>query len=83
MKTRIQHATIVNEGKRFVGTVTVENDKIMSVIPDSAGLKCLPDADRIVEAEGMYLIPGVIDDHVHFREPGLTHKADKIGRAHV
>lgn len=76
MKTRIQHATIVNEGKRFVGTVTVENDKIMSVIPDSAGLKCLPDADRIVEAEGMYLIPGVIDDHVHFREPGLTHKAD-------
>lgn len=76
MRTRIQHATIVNEGKRFVGTVTVEDDKIMSVIPGSAGLNCLPDAGRVVEAEGMFLLPGVIDDHVHFREPGLTHKAD-------
>lgn len=76
MRTRIQHATIINEGKRFIGTVTVEDDRIMSIIPDSDRLKDLPAADRIIEAEGMFLIPGVIDDHVHFREPGLTHKAD-------
>lgn len=76
MRTRIQHATIINEGKRFTGTVTIEDDKIMAVIPDSDGLHCQPEAERVVEAEGMFLIPGVIDDHVHFREPGLTHKAD-------
>lgn len=76
MRTRIQHATIVNEGKRFTGTVTIEEDKIMSIVPDSAGLNSLPVADRVIEAEGLFLIPGVIDDHVHFREPGLTRKAD-------
>lgn len=67
MRTRIQHATIINEGKRFTGTVTIEDDKIMAVIPDSDGLHCQPEAERVVEAEGMFLIPGVIDDHVHFR----------------
>ena len=76
MRTRIQNATIVNEGRRFTGTVTVEDDKILSIIPDAEPMHALPETDRVIDAEGLYLIPGVIDDHVHFREPGLTHKAD-------
>ncbi len=76
MKTSIQNATIVNEGHRFMGTVTIEDDKILSVIPASDSLHSLPQADKVIDAQGLFLIPGVIDDHVHFREPGLTHKAD-------
>ena len=76
MRTRIQNATIVNEGKRFVGTVTLEDDKILSIVPSDDTIHTLPPTDRVIDAEGLYLIPGVIDDHVHFREPGLTHKAD-------
>ena len=76
MRTRIENATIVNEGRRFKGTLTLENDKISSILPADNGLHCLPQADHVTDATGMYLLPGVIDDHVHFREPGLTHKAD-------
>ena len=76
MRTRIQNATIVNEGKRFVGTVTLEDDKILSIVPSDDTIHTLPPTDRVIDAEGLYLIPGVIDDHVHFREPGLTAKAD-------
>lgn len=76
MRTRIQNATIVNEGRRFAGTVTLEDDRILSVVPSGDAMHALPPADRVTDAEGLYLIPGVIDDHVHFREPGLTHKAD-------
>ncbi len=76
MRTRIENAIIVNEGKRFTGTVTVEDDVIMSVIPSADTTHTPPSADRVVDAGGLYLMPGVIDDHVHFREPGLTYKAD-------
>lgn len=76
MRTRIENATIVNEGRAFKGTVTIENDKIISVVTDSNDMQNIPSADRVIDATGLYLIPGVIDDHVHFREPGLTHKAD-------
>ena len=76
MRTRIENATIVNEGRRFAGTLTLENDKILSIIPADDGLHALPPADHVTDGTGAYLLPGVIDDHVHFREPGLTHKAD-------
>ena len=75
-RTRIENATIVNEGRRFTGTVTIEDDRIISIIEAHDTAHALPPAGNIVHAEGLYLIPGVIDDHVHFREPGLTHKAD-------
>lgn len=75
-RTRIENATIVNEGRRFTGTVTLEGDRIADIAEDGGTAHALPPADHIVQAEGLYLIPGVIDDHVHFREPGLTHKAD-------
>jgi dihydroorotase len=69
----IKNAKIVNEGVVFEGDVLVENDLIVEVA-ESISLKssdCM-----IIDAEGNYLLPGVIDDQVHFREPGLTHKGD-------
>lgn len=72
MKTLIKNAKIVNEGKIFKADVLIENDliaKISSTISEE-------NTDKIIDAEGKFLIPGVIDDQVHFREPGLTHKGD-------
>ena len=72
MKTLIKNAQIVNEGKIFKSNVLIENDliaKISSTISEE-------NVDKIIDAEEKFLIPGVIDDQVHFREPGLTHKGD-------
>ena len=72
MKTLIKNAQIVNEGKIFKSDVLIENDliaKISSTISEE-------NVDKIIDAEEKFLIPGVIDDQVHFREPGLTHKGD-------
>jgi dihydroorotase len=69
----IKNAKIVNEGSIFEGDVLIENDLIVE-ISDSISLKtsdCI-----VIDAEGNYLMPGAIDDQVHFREPGLTHKGD-------
>jgi len=69
----IKNAKIVNEGSIFEGDVLIENDLIVEVA-DSISLKtsdCI-----VIDAEGSYLMPGAIDDQVHFREPGLTHKGD-------
>ena len=73
MRTLISNPTIVNDGKSFRGSIVVNNGKIVEILEGDT----LPRAecDEIIEASGMYLIPGVIDDHVHFREPGLTRKA--------
>ncbi|GGF19086.1 dihydroorotase [Flavobacterium limi] len=69
----IKNAKIVNEGLIFEGDVLIENDLIVEVA-DSISLKS---SDcKVIDAEGNYLIPGAIDDQVHFREPGLTHKGD-------
>jgi dihydroorotase len=69
----IKNAKIVNEGSIFEGDVLIENDLIVEVA-DSISLKS---SDiKVIDAEGNYLIPGAIDDQVHFREPGLTHKGD-------
>jgi len=68
----IKNATIINEGVKKIGSVLIKNDLIANVIYDDT----LPEADEVVDATGKLLIPGAIDDQVHFREPGLTHKAD-------
>lgn len=68
----IKNAKIVNEGKIFEGDLLIENQLIVE-IEDSISAK--PDY-KVIDAEGNFLIPGAIDDQVHFREPGLTHKAD-------
>jgi len=66
----IKNATIVNEGSSFVGDVLIENGVIKKV--DSS---ITTSTMTVIDASGKYLIPGLIDDQVHFREPGLTHKA--------
>lgn len=70
MSILILNAKIVNEGKTFEGDLLVKNGKIEK-IGSLSGLN----AAKIIDAKGSYLLPGVIDDQVHFREPGLTHKA--------
>lgn len=73
MTTLIINATLVNEGRTFSGALLIEGDRIAEVFEANAPL---PKADNIIDATGCYLLPGVIDCHVHFRDPGLTHKAD-------
>ena len=73
MKTLIRNAEIHNEGRHMRGSVLIDGELIAGVYAES---DALPEADRVLEADGMMLLPGVIDDQVHFREPGLTHKAD-------
>jgi len=68
----IKNATIINEGGKRTGSVLTKDDLIEKVIFDGT----LPQADQVIDATGKLLIPGAIDDQVHFREPGLTHKAD-------
>ena len=71
MQTLIKNAQIVNEGKIYKSDVLIE-DKIIKEIATEITIE----ADQIIDAEGLHLLPGVIDDQVHFREPGLTHKAN-------
>ncbi|GAL67742.1 dihydroorotase [Jejuia pallidilutea] len=72
-RTLIKNAKIVNEGKIFSGDILIEGE-IIKQIDTSISAKW---ADvNIIDAEGKYVLPGAIDDQVHFREPGLTHKAD-------
>lgn len=68
----IRNATIVNEGERFTGSLVVKDGLIADILRDTE----LPTDDEVIDATGLYLLPGVIDDHVHMREPGLTQKAD-------
>ena len=75
MKIFIKNATIVNEGLSFKGSVLIVDDEIKLILNDSMLLENI-DVDEIIDATGLVLIPGVIDDHVHFREPGMTNKAD-------
>ncbi len=72
-RTLIRNASIVNEGRIFKGSVLIEGERIAAVEngPVEAGAE-----DTVIEAKGKFLIPGVIDDQVHFREPGMTHKED-------
>lgn len=73
MKILIKGGTIVNEGRAFLGDLIVDDDTITDVIEGEAPRGTY---DQVVEASGCFVMPGVIDDHVHFREPGLTQKAD-------
>ncbi len=71
----IHNADIINEGKRFKASLLIHGDRIKTLytgtVPDEIIRK-----SEIIDAEGLLLLPGVIDDQVHFREPGLTHKGD-------
>lgn len=71
-KTLILNANIVNEGKVWQGDLLIKGERIEKTGNNLAAEQ----ADSIIDAKGKYLIPGAIDDQVHFREPGLTHKAN-------
>ncbi len=71
MLTLIKNAKLVNEGQVYKADVLIENQTIKKVLP-----KIKIDADTIIDAKGLFLLPGLIDDQVHFREPGLTHKGN-------
>ena len=75
MKTLIEHGRIVNEGRTFAGSVVIEDDRIVNIILEQ-NEQPRGTFDQVVDATGAFVIPGVIDTHVHFREPGLTEKAD-------
>lgn len=76
MKTLIKNARIINEGKIFTGSVLIDGEFISRVIEgENIPADVLKDS-AVIEGAGQYLIPGVIDDQVHFREPGLTHKGE-------
>ena len=72
MKILIKNATIINENQLFESDLLIENDIISRIDRNISG----KEADQIINASGNYLMPGVIDDQVHFRQPGLTHKGD-------
>jgi dihydroorotase len=74
MRTVIKNATVVNEGRTFVGSVIIEDEFIVDIVEGQ--IDDINSSDNIIDATGLYLFPGVIDDHVHFREPGLVHKAE-------
>lgn len=74
MLTLIKNATLVNEGTERIASVLIEDDLIARII--EKGQEAGIEAEKAIDAQGMLLMPGVIDDHVHMRDPGLTHKAD-------
>ena len=75
MRTVIEGGTIVNEGRTFDGTLVIEDGTIITIAPVGTIVPINP-TDTIIDARGCFILPGIIDDHVHFREPGLTGKAD-------
>ena len=73
-RTWIKNTRIVNEGQTFEGSLVIEGEMIAEILKadETPASPC----EETIDAQGCYLLPGVIDDHVHFRDPGLTHKAD-------
>ncbi|MCR5469787.1 MAG: dihydroorotase [Prevotella sp.] len=74
MRTLIKGGRIVNEGRTYDGDIVIEDEKILTVceyneFPETS-------VDKTIDVSGCFVLPGIIDDHVHFREPGMTEKAD-------
>lgn len=75
MTTLIKNATVVSDGQSKKSDVLIEND-IIEKIGENVEQPYASQPDTVLDAEGCFLLPGVVDDHVHFRQPGLTQKAD-------
>jgi len=73
-RTVIRNALLINEENRSEADILIVGDRIAGIF--SSGKAPADAGTRVIEASGLWLLPGIIDDHVHFREPGLTHKAD-------
>ena len=74
MNYYITNASVVNEDEIFTADVFVSDGKIAKIVRE--GDRFEPENTQVIDARGKYLIPGIIDEHVHFREPGMTAKAD-------
>ena len=74
MRTLIENGNIVNEGKCFKANILIEDDKIFTITNKS--IRKNSTYDHYIDAKGSFILPGIIDTHVHFREPGLEEKAD-------
>lgn len=74
-RIEIKNATIVNEGRQFVGTLVIDDDRIDEIIEGTDVEPQIP-VDETIDGTGCFILPGLIDDHVHFRDPGLTAKGD-------
>ena len=74
MRRLIEGGTIVNEGRTFDGSIVVDGQDILVITEGSKRPEV--SVDETIDASGCFVLPGIIDDHVHFREPGLTEKAD-------
>jgi dihydroorotase len=72
----LKNAEIINEGQNFKADLYIRNGLIEKIFHGGHGSRINENETRIIDIAGMLLMPGVIDDQVHFREPGLTHKAD-------
>ena len=81
MNYLIKNATLVNEGQTFMASVFVSDGKIAKIVSKDESFD--PGSAQVIDAQGKYLIPGIIDEHVHFREPGLTYKADIFTESHA
>lgn len=66
----IKNGTLINEGLSFTSDILIENERIVSIKENIE----IQEGDKVIDAQGKWVLPGVIDDQVHFREPGLTHK---------
>lgn len=74
----IKNINIINENKSFCGSVYIRDNLIYKLFTEKEEIYGLDDKVKIINGKGKILIPGVIDTHVHFRDPGLTHKADLL-----
>ncbi|MBQ2216363.1 MAG: amidohydrolase family protein, partial [Prevotella sp.] len=74
METLIKGGTIINEGNSFEGYLVVKDDRL-DIIHEGNDYP-QRNYDEVIDASGCFIFPGIIDCHVHFREPGLTEKAD-------
>lgn len=76
MNYLLYNATLINDGKRFIGSLRIENERIAAIYQsDNLPEEAYANAEKI-DCTGKWILPGCIDDQVHFREPGLTHKGD-------
>ncbi len=70
----LSNGTIVNNGEEFIGSIFIENEYIKHIFRGEIPQTISQSANRTIDCNGLLILPGVIDDQVHFREPGLTHK---------
>ncbi len=76
MAILLKNAQIVNEGNIIKGHILIENEIINKIFDEQDDINSLTNTAEIIDLKNKHVFPGVIDDQVHFREPGLTHKAD-------